>query len=181
MQFSNRLNVPHKLPSGEILWDSRSCAVTTVVSAQHDGDLYIAMNKRGPGTPDFQGSWSLSCGYIDWDEDAYDAARREIWEEIGLDVEKEGFQCLGGVHERQPWFVQSNPRASNQNISLRFWFTSPGEVNELPQLSADNCEPNEVDDVRWWKVEDALELELAFDQNTMIKMWRDNHANSVSF
>lgn len=179
MRFNNRENVPYRLADGEIVWDSRSCAVTSIVSCWYQGDLYIALNKRGQGTPDFQGHWSLCCGYMDWDEDAYDAARREIWEEIGLDVEGQGFSCQGGVHENQPWFVQSSPRASNQNISLRFWFGHE-DISTLPELSMGNCEPNEVDDVRWWKVNDALELQLAFDQNTMIRLWRDRHADPVS-
>jgi 8-oxo-dGTP pyrophosphatase MutT (NUDIX family) len=176
MKFKNRPNIPRTLDNGDILWESRSCAVTCIVSARVDGIVYLALNKRGPGTPDFQGYWSLFCGYVDWDENIYDAARREIWEEGGLNLERLGFRCKGTAHENQPWFVSSNPDSSvNQNIVFRFWFDGPQNLKELPKLTADHCEPGEVDDLCWFKLDDIADLKLAFDQNAAISFWKEQY------
>ena len=34
----------------------------------------------------YQGMWCIPCGYVEWDEDVRDAARREFQEETGLQV-----------------------------------------------------------------------------------------------
>ena len=48
-------------------------------------DEYVFLiSKRGPGCPDFIGSWAFTCGYLDWDETKKDAVIRELWEELGL-------------------------------------------------------------------------------------------------
>ncbi len=34
----------------------------------------------------YRGRWCIPCGYVEWDEDVGDAARREFFEETGLEV-----------------------------------------------------------------------------------------------
>ena len=75
-------------------------------------ETYVFLaNKRGTGTPDFQGYWNCPCGYIDFDETGEDAVCREIMEETGYVITPE-----------VPKFVEveTSPKANKQNITLRY-------------------------------------------------------------
>ena len=168
-EFKNRENVRHTLPDGRIVWESRSCAVSCIVEAFMDGERYVALGRRGPKTPDleFRGKFGLVCGYVDWDESAFEAALREIWEELGLDVsDAEKWQF-----EHQPYYVTSDPSPPNhrQNITLRYFFTTT--CDKLPELSAANSEDGEIGELAWVPISKALELKLAFRHNLALKAY----------
>jgi ADP-ribose pyrophosphatase YjhB (NUDIX family) len=74
---------PHQQCSacGRIAYRNPAVGVAVVLL---DGDtVLLGRRARGP----YAGRWCIPCGYVDWDEDIRDAARRELREETGLEVE----------------------------------------------------------------------------------------------
>lgn len=145
---------------------SRSVAIAgivlffDIVSKQH----YILLGKRGKGCPDEVGKLNIPCGYLDWDESAAHAFKREVFEETGLNIDKlwksRDYNFINDKEARkgQPWFVNSEPKFSTpikQNVTLYFGLEIVGKI--LPDLSTENSELNEVENVNWYLLDDILE------------------------
>ncbi len=165
-EFSNRPNPRHQLANGRTFWESRSVAAVAAVIATLDGTDHVALVERGPALPDEVGKLCLPCGYLDWDEMAFDAACREAHEEVGLDLTA-GSSWRGS---EQPWCVDSDP-VGKQNVTLHFVFRCV--VDELPVLSAQHAEAGEVTSVRWLTVDEATELDLAFGHHDVLRRLRN--------
>lgn len=108
----DRNNVP--IPGTDFFgWKSRSLAVTIVILSKTRSGLYEALvEKRGPGCPDYVGSWCCPCGYLGWDETLKEAAVREVYEETGLELKEEELSLLG---------IDDDPEANRQNVTVRFY------------------------------------------------------------
>lgn len=59
--------------------------VTSVVAVIIDADDRVLLTKRN--VPPFQGEWVMPGGKIDLGEPIVAALKREVWEEVGLEVE----------------------------------------------------------------------------------------------
>lgn len=54
--------------AGQTLWSGRYCAIAAFVFLKINRAWHVLANKRGSGTPDFQGMWNCVCGYLEADE-----------------------------------------------------------------------------------------------------------------
>ena len=144
---------------GKTYWISRSVAVLAIVLAKSADGWNILVNKRGDGTPDYQGCWNIPSGYVDFGETCEEAASREVFEECGVKIDPSAFSLFA---------VESNPMTSSkQNITIRYITYMPPEFLHIA-LSTINSEYHEVDDIRWVSLNDIDGYEWAFNHKAIL-------------
>lgn len=155
---------------GVTLWSGRYCAVCAIVFCRANVDSgynkewkwFILANKRGIGTPDFQGYWNLPCGFIERGESGEQAASRETLEETGVFRYPIDFKFLS---------VETDPNISNNsNITLRY--TSIFQRNNLPTtktgIETFGGEKDEVAEVKWISIDEIDNYKWAFHHKELI-------------
>jgi len=77
-----------------IMYENPIVGVAAIV--MQDGK--ILLGRRGANST-YPGLWCIPCGYVEYDEDVYDAIKREFKEETGLDIAVTGiFTVLSNFH-----------------------------------------------------------------------------------
>ena len=154
---------------GVTLWSGRYCAVSAFVFLKHNGTWYILVNKRGKGTPDFQGMWNAPCGYLEADESAQEGCSREVYEETGLYINPDRFKL---VH------VETEPELCNHgNVTLRHVAVlvdedlDPNNNIEDPEniSKLEGGEVDEVSEIKWIPMKDIDNYQWAFNHRLTIK------------
>lgn len=90
---------------GSIIYENQAVGVAAII---FDQDSRILLGKRSRGQ--YRGLWCIPCGYLEYDEDVYEAVRRELKEETNFDIEVQGV-----------YTVKSNNHDPN-NRSVGIWF-----------------------------------------------------------
>lgn len=188
-KFNNRENKCHVV-NGREIWESRSIAVVGMVIFNHLGEDYVLMGKRGNALPNEVGKWCMPCGYLDYDETCEQAVRREVWEETGFNIERalNTYNQPLGKHDMDfPWTINSQfeGRSDVQNVSMHYaayMSTNTNHLNdreELPELSRihNGAHPGEVDEVRWIKVSELDNYEIAFNHDSNIRVYLNSNKN----
>lgn len=131
--------------NGNKYWISRAMAVCAIVIVYDDGIPHLLINKRGPGTPDYQGCWNIPCGYLDWDETTSEACTREILEECKVYINPSKWVQYGEIEDS----INSN----RQNVTIRKivkleWNEWCNALKDAISMNTDGGEENEVDDIK---------------------------------
>lgn len=177
MKFSNKQSECVEAKDGKKIWVSRSVAVVgeivCCIDTPKGREVYVLMVKRGKACPNEVGKWCLPCGYLDWNEDAADAVRRETWEETGVNVDelvKSATVTLCNFMDyRQPWLVMSEPdKDEYQNVCLHFGLAV--RIAELPKIGKQaGGEEDECEEIQWVSVEKVNDLDVCFNHKERIK------------
>lgn len=149
-------------------WFSRSVAVATAVILNENGKWFILAGERGTGTPDYQGYWNLPCGYLDYNEDAENAAIREVYEETGINLPN--VQYFGH---------STSPNENRQNVVFFFVSFLNGNREDFG-FSKENMEENEVGGIQWLPIEDCDKLKWAFDHDELVKKILTKYSDKIN-
>ena len=115
-----------------------------VVYAKHDDEIYFAF------VHDVFGHWTLSKGKVEKDEDVKDGTVREIKEEMGLDI-----KILSDLGMNE--YIANDPELGKIRKQVHYFLaeTQFGELKLGPSGG--------LDDAKWFKVGDILELNFYND------------------
>lgn len=120
-----------------------------VVYAQHEGDIYVAL------VHDVFGHWTLAKGGIEDAETQEEGTVREIRQELGLDVT---IREKLGENE----YVASNPEKGKVRKNVTYFLC------EAPFAEIVLEDKGGLDDARWFKLADILELNFYHDMLPII-------------
>lgn len=135
--------------------------VDIAVFTIRDGALSVLLIKRAkdPGA----GSWALPGGFVDIDENAEDAAWRELEEETGIGRSA----AFTGHLEQLKTYTEPKRDPRMRTVSVAHVVLAPN----LPDPTAGD----DAADARWWAVDDVLDtahdgdgIPLAFDHHEIL-------------
>lgn len=183
-EFKNKLNECTKTEDGRTVFLSRSVAVCCPVLAITDENVvYVMVSMRGSGTPNYQGYWNLVCGYLDFNETTREAVKRELWEETGFNVDDIPKDRIEYGIDKNPWVIGDDPKGETQNVTLRYGFVfGVDTVDDLPELTNEYSEPNEVSLSAWIKLSEVMENIIDNDGDEIIEefnIWAFNHYDVI--
>jgi 8-oxo-dGTP diphosphatase len=116
--------------------------VTSVVAVIIDSEEQVLLTQRS--VPPFQGEWVMPGGKIDLGEPIVEALKREVWEEVGLEVE---------VNDLIDIFEHVAPGENNYHFIIIYYRCTP--------LYCDvNHNRDEVMEARWVKPEELEQYKI---------------------
>jgi hypothetical protein len=68
---------------------------------------------------------------------------------------------------QQPFHVDSSPNSYRQNVTLEYFLAFA--LEELPPLSLNNTDPEELTEAVWMPIEKACKIDLAFAHELIIR------------
>lgn len=134
---ATEINKPKCVDCGFVFYQNPIVGVAAIVLLEGK----VLLGKRNSS---YSGKWCIPCGYVEWDEDVYEAVTREFYEETGLEIKTtEVFKVLSNFH---------NP---NQH-TVGIWFL--GEVVDGELVAGDD-----LDEVRYFHYEEVPSLAFPTD------------------
>lgn len=149
--------------TGKEEWISRAIAVLgVVIGMDKNGINYVLAEERGVGTPDpeYVGCWCLPCGYLDYNENTYQAIAREVHEETGINIHPDKFTLF---------YINDDPFSDKrQNVTFRFKTKLEGYIDDW-ELTDKFSETNEVSDIKWIDLREFNSYKWAFGHEKIIE------------
>ena len=144
------------------------CAATMAILSSHKAgmdmlnldNLMILIGLRDTNKPadSYPGYWCLPGGFLNVaDEQTITTARRETLEECTIDIEESRWKLF---------YVDDRPGADprfDQVINVCY-YAFVDEV-EYDEASGDD----DIEEVKWVTIREALEIDLAFDHNVVLR------------
>lgn len=130
--------------------------VSKVVIKNSKNEILLAKVSRGF----FTGCWTLPGGFVDYGEHPREAAQREAMEEIGVNIiisdpEGESGEPRVGVDKRIVQSAIFNEEGINW-VSFTYFCETDLTGQEL------SPKDDEIEDVRWFSIEEALERSVSY-------------------
>jgi 8-oxo-dGTP diphosphatase len=129
-------------------WPRIDVSVDIIVFGKKSGKTQVLLIKRK--NEPFKGMWALPGGYVNADESLLDAAKRELKEETGVDLNNLDQLYTFGDPDRHPL---------KRVISVAY--TTVVDQDQVHIQASDDAE-----DARWYSIEELPNL--AFDHREMI-------------
>lgn len=149
--------------TGKEEWISRAIAVLgVVIGMDKNGINYVLAEERGVGTPDpeYVGCWCLPCGYLDYNENTYQAIAREVHEETGINIHPDKFTLF---------YINDDPFSDKrQNVTFRFKTKLEGYIDDW-ELTDKFSETNEVSNIKWIDLREFNSYKWAFGHEKIIE------------
>ena len=127
--------------------------VGAIITKGHGLEQQILLTKRN--IEPYKGYWCLPGGHIDEYEYAIDAVVREVKEETGLDFSPQFFH----------YFDEILPEIKFHAVVVIFTGEAEGDIN---------IQEEEVADIKWFALKEALNLKLAFEHNKAIAHYSES-------
>jgi 8-oxo-dGTP diphosphatase len=132
--------------------------VGAIITDTSQKPVRILLTKRN--IEPFKGLWCLPGGHIDSDEKAFDAVKREVFEETGMNFNGSFFK----------YFDEIIPELNIHAVVLIFAGYASGNLN---------IQEFEVMEAIWFEVSDALNLELAFHHKEIINSFYNEFLHNI--
>lgn len=130
-----------------------------------DSSDRLLLQKRSSRKTVQPGKWDTAVGgHVDFGEDIPSALRREVWEEIGLDIK----QC------RDLRMIDRYVFSSPVEKELIHCFVATCPVDFVPVIS----EPEDIEVLEFWDIE-TLKQNLEYDGEAFTPNFRDEFINIV--
>jgi len=153
-----------------------SCTVDIALMSIIDNELGVLLIKREskPDNP-FAGHWALPGGYVDGDKDlnALEAAKRELFEETGVQTDAYLEQLFTYTKKNR------DPRESISNMPLRIW--SIAHFALIDYTKVQTVAGSDAEDVRWFPVSKLKDIDLAFDHEEIINQAVERVRGKISY
>lgn len=117
--FKNKENECIKLDDKEY-WISRSVAIVSILIFHEKltNEFFVLLGKRSDKMEQ-SGRLCCPCGYIDWNEDGWECAIRETYEEIGLYIPNYENKIIFD-NNKEPFYINTKPDSIRQNVALGY-------------------------------------------------------------
>ena len=178
IKFNNRQNNKH-IVDGKEIWESRSAAVLGVLLFYNKdtNEAYVLLEKRS-SIVTHSGKWCCPCGYMDWDENGWQAITREVYEETGFYIPKY-IDHIAFDNDKHPFYINTEPNEHAQNIAISYGVFFEFEDTEFP-WGITKFKNDEISQLKFVLIDDIKNYDIAFNHDDRINLFKKKVLSFIS-